>query len=324
MENRKTVNATLPVMVRASLEPVLPEWLQVRWYSGRDEAFAMAPGAEIGWFDMFDTAAMSQAILLATDMRWLNSFITGMESLPFSELRQRQVVVTNGAGINAVTIAEYVLMGMLTIAKGYRTVVQAQLRHEWLEDVPGKVELAGSRALLLGYGGIGRMVEPRLTAMGVDVTVVRRGQSSQPDQFAPSMLAPDQWRAQLGVFDWVILALPSTAETRHMIGVDELAAMKSSAVLINVARGDLVEQDALVQALRQCRIAAAFLDVTDPEPLPSDHPMWQLDNAHVTMHLSGRSQTRMVERAAQRFLENLARYRAGDAMQYQVDLARGY
>lgn len=324
MENRTAVSATLPVMVRTALEPVLPEWLRVRWYAGADEAFAMAPGAEIGWFDMVDTEAQNRAILRATDMRWLNSFVAGMDALPLAELRRRQVVVTNGAGINAVTIAEYVLMGMLSIAKGYRAVVQAQLRHEWLDDAPGKMELDGSRALLLGYGGIGRMVEPRLTAMGVDVTVVRRGQADALDQRAPDICASDQWRAQLGTFDWVILTVPSTAETRQMIGATELAAMKSSAVLINVARGDLVEQDALVQALQQRSIAAAFLDVTDPEPLPSDHPLWALDNAHVTMHLSGRSQTRMVERAAERFLANLARYRAGEPLHYRVDLARGY
>ncbi len=322
---RKVVNATLPAMARAALEPAIPDWLQVRWYSSPDEAIAMAPGAEIGWFDILDTdtdtATKTKAIGLATDMRWLNSLIAGMEEFPLEMLRQRQIVVTNGAGINAVTIAEYVVMGMLTIAKGYRPVVQAQLRHEWLKEAPGKVELAGSRALLLGYGGIGRLVEPRLKAMDMDVTVVRRGQQ---EAAATDMLGPDQWRAQLGSFDWVILTVPSTAETRHMIGMKEFAAMKSSAVLINVARGDLVEPDALVQALRQHTIAAAFLDVTDPEPLPPEHPLWNLDNAHVTMHLSGRSQTRMVERAAERFLDNLVRYRAGQPMLYQVDLTRGY
>mgnify|MGYP003382482242 CR=1 FL=1 len=321
MDARRLIKATLPAMARAALEPELPEWLQVRWYSGRDEAIAMAPGAEIGWLDLFDTTAKAKAIRLATDMRWLNSMVAGMDSFPLEELRRRQIVVTNGKGINAVTIAEYVVMGMLTIAKGYRAVVQAQQRHEWLKEAPGKVELAGSRALLLGYGGIGQLVEPRLKAMGVDVTVVRRGRQNQP---VAGILGSDQWRMRLNVFDWIILALPSTAETRHMIGAVELAAMKPSAVLINVARGDLVEQDALVQALRQHTIAAAFLDVTDPEPLPCDHALWELDNAHVTMHLSGRSQTRMVERAARRFLDNLSRYRAGEAMQYQVDLTRGY
>ena len=108
----------------------------------------------------------------------------------------------------------------------------------------------------------------------------------------PNTLTPDQWRAQLDDFDWVILAVPATAETDGMIGADELAAMKNSATLINIARGSVVDQDALVTALQDKQIANAFLDVTTPEPLPADHPLWSLDNAHITMHLSGRAQDR--------------------------------
>jgi len=225
--------------------------------------------------------------------------------------------VTNGAGINAITIAEYVLMGMLTVAKGYREVVRAQERHEWLTDSPGKVELAGSRALLLGYGAIGKLIEARLGAFDVAVTVVRRTPGA-------GALGPGQWRERLGEFDWVILAVPATAETEALIGAAELAAMKPSAVLLNIARGSVVDQAALVDALGARRIGAAFLDVTDPEPLPAQHPLWSLDNAHITMHLSGRSQTLMFRRSAERFLDNLARWRAGEPLQHRVDLARGY
>ena len=311
--------ATLPATVRPYVEAQLPAWLQPRWFSNRDEALALAPGAQIGWFDMYDRVAMAAAISAARDMCWLNSLIAGMDSLPLADLRARQVMVTNGAGINAITIAEYVLMGMLTIAKGYREVVRAQDRRDWLKDAPGKLELFGSRALLLGYGGIGKLVAERLKAFQVDVTVVRR----QGDP-AGRVLAPDQWRPRLGEFDWVILAVPATPETDGMIGSAELAAMKPGAVLVNVARGSVVDQDAVVQALRTRQLGAAFLDVTDPEPLPAGHLLWSLDNAHITMHLSSRSQTRMFERAGQRFLDNLARFRAGEPLQYQVDLALGY
>lgn len=319
MSDRDSVNATLPATLRPLLEPHLPSWLQVRWWSNREEALAFGPGAEIGWLDMMDKDAMVAAVNQAGDLRWLSSMIAGMEHLPLSDLQRRGVIVTNGAGINAITIAEYVLMGMLTIAKGYREVVHAQTRREWLRDAPGKVELAGSRALVLGHGAIGKLVTQRLHGFEVDVTVVRRRPTKSVGE-----LAPDQWRARLGEFDWVILAVPATDNTHHMIGASELAAMKNSAVLLNVARGSVVDQDALVQALQARRIGAAFLDVVDPEPLPADHVLWQLDNAHVTMHLSGRSQDRMFERAARRFLDNLARYRAGEALQYQVDLAHGY
>ncbi|MEP6971073.1 MAG: D-2-hydroxyacid dehydrogenase [Betaproteobacteria bacterium] len=319
MPDRNPVVATLPASVRQHLDALVPPWLQIRWWSTKQEALALAPGAEIGWFDMFDLNGMAAAVVAATNMRWLSSMITGMEHLPLNMLRQRQVVVTNGAGINAVTIAEYVVMGMLTIAKGYREVVHAQSRHEWLKDAPGKVELAGSRALVLGYGAIGKLVERRLQAFEVDVTVVRRQSSG-----AANVLGPQQWRSRLGDFDWVIVAVPATDATHHMIGAEELAAMRRSAVLLNVARGSVVDQHALVRALKAQSIGAAFLDVMEPEPLPADHVLWSLDNAHVTMHLSGRSQDQMVERAARRFLDNLTHYRAGEPLQNQVDLAAGY
>ncbi len=252
-------------------------------------------------------------------MRWLHTALAGLDFLPLETLAAQNTLVSNGAGLSAITIAEYVVMGMLTIAKGYREVVRAQDRHEWLPDAPRKTEVAGTHALVIGYGGIGKAVEQRLKAMDVQVTVVRR----TPDA-AGRTLDPGQWRSRLGEFDWVVLAVPATAETGCMVGASELAAMKKGAVLLNIARGSLVDQNALMAALRENRLGGAFLDVTDPEPLPPDHPLWSLDNAHITMHLSGRSQTRMFERSAERFLENLPRYRACEPLRYQVDLARGY
>lgn len=109
-----------------------------------------------------------------------------------------------------------------------------------------------------------------------------------------------------------------------MVAAAELAAMKPGAVLLNVARGVVVDTDALVESLRTRHLGAAFLDVTDPEPLPADHPLWSQDNCHITMHMSGRSQTRMFERASQRFLDNLGRFRASQPLAYQVDLEQGY
>ena len=313
------VVAVMPALVRPLLEPHLPDWVEARWFVSKQEAMALAPLAEVGWFDMYDKADMAAAIRSATRMRWLNSIFAGVEAMPLAELRQRQIRLTNGAGINAITIAEYVLMGMLTIAKGYRDVVRAQDRREWLKDSPGKVELFGSRALVLGHGAIGKLVQARLQAFGVEVAVVRR----TPDAGGQALASTD-WRPRLGEFDWVILAVPATAETDHLIGAAELAAMKPGAVLINVARGTVVDQAALVDALRERHLGAALLDVTDPEPLPPDHPLWSLDNAHITMHLSGRAQSLMFQRSADRFLHNLQLYRGGAALQYQVDLVRGY
>ena len=113
-------------------------------------------------------------------------------------------------------------------------------------------------------------------------------------------------------------------QTEKMIGAAELAAMKPTAAIVNIARGTVIDQAALVDALRSKSIAGAFLDVTDPEPLPADDPLWTLDNAHITMHLSGRAQEKMFTRSAQRFLQNLERYRNGEPLQPQVNLTLGY
>jgi phosphoglycerate dehydrogenase-like enzyme len=260
---------------------------------------------------------MAQTLRAARKLKWLNSIYAGLDFLPMEVLIERGILVTNGAGINAITIAEYVVMGMLTIAKGYREVVRAQERREWLRDSPGKRELAGSKALLLGYGAIGRLIRPRLEAFEVEVTVVRRSGGE-------GTLGPDEWRARLGEFDWVILALPATPETEGMIGASELAAMKSDAVIINIARGSVIDQPALVEALAEGRIGGAFLDVTTPEPLPAEHPLWSLPNAHITMHLSGRAQDKMFVRSAERFLENLDKYLRGEQPEPLFDPRRGY
>ncbi len=309
--------ATLPALVRPLLEARLPDWLDVRWFATKDEAVAYGPGAEIGWFDMYDKRHMAAAIANARDLKWLNSIYAGIDGMPIDQLIAQGTVYTNGAGINAITIAEYVIMGMLTIAKGYDDVVRARDRREWLQESPGKIELAGSKALLIGAGAIGGLIKTRLTAFDVAVTTVRRTPSADD-------LGPSAWRAQLGDFDWVILAVPATPETDGMIGANELAAMKPTATLINIARGSVVDQVALIDALVNKSIGAAFLDVMTPEPLPPEHPLWAIPNAHITMHLSGRAQDKMYVRSAERFLENLNRWHRREPLLHQVDLMRGY
>lgn len=304
-------------LIRPMLESRLPEGLDVRWFMTHEQALEAVEEAEIGWFDMNDQQAMVETLRAAKKLKWLNSIYAGLDFLPMDVLLERGITVTNGAGINAITIAEYVVMGMLNIAKGYREVVRAQDRHEWLTDSPGKRELAGSRALLLGYGAIGQLIKPRLEAFDVDVQVVRRSGGE-------GVIGPDAWRARLGEFDWVILAVPATPETEGMIGETELAAMRSDTVIVNIARGSVIDQEALVAALEQRTIGGAFLDVTTPEPLPADHPLWALDNAHITMHLSGRAQDKMFLRSGQRFLANLDNYLNGRPLAPIFDPAKGY
>lgn len=312
----KTI-AVLNAFIRPALEARLPDWIDARYFASTGELYELAPTAEIGWFDNFEMNSIYEAARRGAKLKWLNTLAAGVDPFPLDLLRERRVTFTNGAGLNAITIAEYAVMGMLVLAKGYREVVRAQDRHEWLGDAPGKQELYGTRALIVGAGGIGGRVATLLQPFGVDVTTVRRNP-------APGVLLAHEWRDRLGEFDWVIIAVPSTPDTDKMIGAAELAAMKPGAAILNFARGAVIDQQALIAALGEGRIGGAFLDVTDPEPLPADHPLWTFDNVHISMHLSGRSQDTLYLRAAERFLDNLGRYRRGEPLVSLVDLSLGY
>ena len=303
--------AVVPDSVRPSLQNRLPDWLDVRWWRSPEELVALASAAEIGWFDMHEKQAPLAAIEAAAGLRWLNTSYTGVDWMPLDELHRRGVALTCGSGLTTNQVAEFALLSMLAVAKDYPAVVRAQDRHEWLDAAPCTRDLAGSRALILGHGAIGQAIERALEALGVEVCAV-------------SSHRPRNWRSQIGTFDWIVLAVPGTPETRGMIGAAELAGMKPEAVMVNFARADCVDQAALTTALRERRIGAAILDLTDPEPLPPGHPLWSLPNAHITMHLSGIPTAASQARAAERFVRNCERFRAGEPLEAQVDLTRGY
>jgi phosphoglycerate dehydrogenase-like enzyme len=307
----------LPAIARPLVEPRLPAGHDVAWFATLEEALALAPSADIGWLDLQPLPAWRQAVQAAAKLQWLSTIYAGVDVLDFAALRARGTIVTNGTGINAVAVAEYAVMGMLAAAKRYDEVVRLADRHAWPRDAPGKVELAGSSALIVGMGTIGRLIATRLAAFDVTVTgVTRSGRDGT--------LRPDQWRDRLGEYDWLILAAPSTDDTKALVGTAELAAMKPSAWLVNIARGDMVDQDALVAALTSGTIAGAFLDTVAPEPLPPEHPLWSAPNALHSMHLSGRSQTSMFQRGAALFLANLDAFLAGGEMTNVVDTKAGY
>ncbi len=311
------MKAVLPALARPLLEPQLPEGLEVAWFASPADANAMIADADIAWVDMQPTALTAEAIRHGEKLKWVSTIYAGLDAFPLDLLKERGATLTNGVGINALAVAEYAVMGVLVAAKRYDEVVRAQDRHEWPKDAPGKVELFETRVLIVGMGAIGKLIGERLAAFGIEVTgVTRSGRDGT--------LRPDEWQARLGDFDWVVLAAPSTDATKAMIGAAELAAMKPSAWLINIARGDMIDEAALLDALNGRKIAGAFLDPTHPEPLPEDHPLWSAPNCLITMHLSGRSQTKMFVRAAALFIRNIHAFVKGEPMENVVDLDLGY
>ncbi len=309
----------LPEHTRRLLEPGLPQDLQVAWHRDAESAEAAVAGADAAWLDFTDAAALRRIVEAGRDLKWVFTLIAGVGPYPLDLFAARGIAFTNGPGLNSNPVSEYAIMGVLALAKNLPAVLDIQKSRVWSYSAPGRVELMGSKALVIGYGAIGRLIGKGLEGLGVEVTAVRRTPSGEP-----GMLGPRDWQARLGAFDWVVLAAPATDETRRIIGADELAAMKPGAFLINIARGTLVDQPALIAAVNEKRLGGAFLDVTDPEPAPPDDPVWSTPNIIMTCHMSGRAQTGMTGRASAAFLENLARFRAGEQLNNLVDLAAGY
>lgn len=311
------IRAVLPGWMRKRLEDGLPHWIDAAWWEDEAHLIELAPDAQIGWFDLHVKPPALEAMSKARDLQWLNSAYAGVNWMPLADLQARGVTLTCGAGLAAGQVAEFAVMSMISFARGYREIIRAGDRHEWLAKPPSPREMAGSRALILGFGAIGQAIARMLAAFDVDCVPVR-------SKSGEGVLGPDEWRVRLGEFDWVVLSLPATRDSADMLGAGEFAAMKDHAVLVNYGRAEVVDQPALVAALEQDIIGGAILDLALPEPLPSDHRLWELDNAHITMHLCGVPNAASRARAAQRFLDNCERFRTGQPLEGQVDLVRGY
>jgi phosphoglycerate dehydrogenase-like enzyme len=278
-------------------------------------ADVLALGADRGW---------SAAELLATAprLRWVHTRAAGVDRgqlRPLHRFRDAGITVTNGSGTSSAPIAEYVVMAMLAIAKGLPGLLTAQQQQRWVKPERTR-DLHGSRVLLLGFGDVGHAVWERLRPFGVAAAAVRRHPCAET---GIEVLGPDAWRSRIGEFDWIIITAPLSSQTRSMIGAAELAHLKADAWLLNVSRGGLVDQPALIAALRAGTIGGACLDVTDPEPLPALSELWVMPNVIVTPHSSWLS-PRFPERAAELLADNLRRWRAGQPLRNVVDLDAGY
>jgi len=265
--------------------------------------------------------------ITATRLRWVHSASAGIEANLFPEMVASDVVLTNSAGLHAVSIPEHVLGQMLVLARNFHEALRLQARAEWnrfgvISFGSSVVELQGATLAILGAGAIGRNLAQRAAALGLRVRVMRRD-AIRPVAGAEAVVPPAALHDLLAWADWVVCALPLTAETRGIIDAAALRTMRSSAFLINIGRGEHIDDDALVRALRTGAIAGAALDAFRQEPLPADHPFWSLPNLVLTPHISGYTPNYFQKMLAI-FEDNLDRFLHGRPLRNLVDKQLGY
>ena len=273
---------------------------------------------------------MSRALFdAAPRLRWIHSAAAGVGALLFPELRARDVIVTNSAGVHAVPIAEWVVGAVLHFLRGFDLAEARRRDARWDReafvgaDTPVR-EVRDCQALILGAGGIGTEVARRLTMLGARCTGVRRHAARGAPPGFERVVGTGEWAPLLPECDVLIIAAPSTPETRHLVGERELDALPTRALVVNVARGSLLDEGALAARLAAGRLRGAALDVFAREPLPADSALWGLSSVLLTPHVSGVSPRGFRERELALILDNWRRYVAGAPLRNLVDKDAGY
>jgi phosphoglycerate dehydrogenase-like enzyme len=263
----------------------------------------------------------------ARSLQWIHSTATGVAQLMYPELRASGVMVTNAGGIFSLPMVEHTMGLILAMARNFPDSVRFQDQSNWavqdLWDKPQHIaEINGSLLLIVGYGTIGRELARRARVFDMRVWGVTR--SGKGDMtHAEKILPATELNEALPHADYVVIAAPETSETKHLIGAQQFARMKRGARLINIARGSLLDEAALMDALQRGTLTGAALDVTNPEPLPADSPLWHAPNLFITPHTSAISD-RLWPRQTELLLKLLDEWFSGKEMSNRVDFARGY
>ena len=310
----------LPIEVADQIESQLPPEDSTIRVDASATLDGDASDAEVylHWYSHSPTV-VEQILAAVPALRWLHTPSAGVDRI-LSLVQQRELIFTNGAGIHAIPIAEFVLAFMLNRAKRLSDFKTAQSEHRW-EILDGIQELKEATLLILGAGGIGQEIAVRASAFGMRIWGSRR----HPDDLPPfeRVVGENEWRSLLKDADYVVIATPLTSDTQGMVDEAALRSMNRGAYLINIARGAIVDEAALLKALEEGWIAGAALDTFSTEPLPADSPFWDLPQVFVTPHCSGTS-PQETERSLALFLDNLERYRTDKSLRNVVDRQQGY
>lgn len=293
---------------------------QVRFASDEQSLRETLPGTQVMMVTDFRTEALAAAWAEADQLEWIHATSAGVDALMFPALIDGPVKVTNARGIFDRSIAEYVLCTMLMFAKDFPASLRLQMNHRWKHRDTERGE--GQQVLVVGAGSIGRQIARLASAIGmVPHGVARRARSDDPD-FA-AVHSNDQLMEQLGKADFVVIAAPLTPQTEGLFDARAFEAMKPTARLINIGRGPIVKTDDLVSALKKGTIAGAGLDVFEEEPLPENHPLWDMENVIMTAHMAG-DFIGWRRALTDQFLENFDRWLAGDELFNEVNKSLGY
>lgn len=261
----------------------------------------------------------------AQQLRWFHAGSAGVEHLDLKAIHQHGVTLTNSRGVSAPNMAEHALGMMVALARRFPRLMREQAAHSWRDDDTHREvrELGGETLLIIGTGEIGSQLASRAAAFDMRVEGVRRrAHADTPPNFDRIWSTDDLGNALSGA-DHVVVTLPSTPETRGLLDASAFAACKAGALIYNVGRGAVIDTDALVGALQSGHLGGAGLDVTEPEPLPADSPLWDLENVLITSHTSGAS-PRYWERQEALLAENLARFQDGRPLRNLVDFDHAY
>ena len=234
-----------------------------------------------------DESLLERAISQAP-VRWVHSVSAGVEHLPLESMAERGILLTNSAGAYATAMAEYTLAAIIMLSRNLPGWLDGQRARRWLDaDTFGGSVLRGKRLGIVGYGAVGRELATAAWALGMEVWATKRSPLFLSAEPLDRLLSPDRLVELVSESDVVVLCASLNRTTSHLIGAAELAAMKPTALLVNVARGGLIDEAALDEALRSGRLRGAMLDVTDREPLPTDSPLWTTPGLLITPHVSG-------------------------------------
>ena len=275
----------------------------------------------IGW------SLRGDQIKAANKLKWIHSTATAVHALMSPELQSSNIVVTNARDVHGPVVAEHAMVLIFALAKCLPQAMRYQRQKRWAqqelwEATPPPREVAGATLTVVGLGGIGRPLAKLATSVGMRVIGVRE-HSDRPFTGVDQIYGFEQLEQALRQADFAVLAVPVTPRTERLMDATRLGYLKPEAYLVNVGRGVLIDEAALIQALQNRSFAGAALDVTTQEPLPVDSPLWSMDNVIITPHIAGITD-KMWERHFDSFAQNLKRFRNGEPLLWEVDKLKGY